>query len=104
MGYSHYWSRPQIIGSTTFSAIVKDLLTLLPALEASGASLANPYGREEPEIGPKFIGFNDVECCGHAKNLDVRLPCPKGEAHGIGSNEGIGTNLPYRTCNGDCSY
>ena len=64
MGYTHSWNRPQIIEPMTFDAIGKDLLTLLPALDAAGSSLANAYGREEPEIGPEFIGFNGVSCCG----------------------------------------
>ncbi len=42
MGYNHYWNRPQIIASTTLTATAQDLLTLLPALEAAGAPLANP--------------------------------------------------------------
>ncbi len=33
----------------------------------------------------------------------MRLPWPKDDAHGIGSNEGVDSNLPYRTCNGVCS-
>ena len=104
MGYTHSWNRPQIIEPTTFNAIGKDLLTLLPALEAAGAPLANAYGREEPEIGPGFIGFNGVACCGHARNSDIQVPWPARDAHGIGDNAGIGGTLPYRTCNGDCSY
>ena len=104
MGYTHYWNRPQTIHPTAFNAIANDLFALLPALERAGAPLANAYGREQPEIGPELIGFNGVECCGHAKNPDVRLPWPKNDAHGVGSNEGIGGNLPYRTCNGNCSY
>ncbi len=104
MGYSHYWNRPQIIDLTTFNTISKDLSALLPALEAAGALLANAYGREEPEIGPEFIGFNGVECCGHAKNQDVRLAWPSKDAHGIGDNMSKGGTLPYRTCNGDCSF
>ena len=51
MGYTHYWNRPQIIQPSAFSAIGNDLERLLPALESAGAPLANPYGRELPEIG-----------------------------------------------------
>ena len=104
MGYSHYWNRPRIIQPSTFIAIGNDLRILLPALENAGAPIANAYGREEPEIGPEFIGFNGVECCGHEKNLEVKVPWPTDDAHGIGSNHGIGGTLPYRTCNGECSY
>ena len=66
--------------------------------------LANPHGREEPEITSEFIGFNGVAACGHARNPDVRLPWPADDAAGAGSNSGMGSVLPYRTCNGDCSY
>ncbi len=104
MGYTHSWNRPQMIEPTTFNAIGKDLLTLLPPLEAAGAPLADAYGREEPEIGPGFIGFNGVACCGHARNPNIQLPWPANDAHGIGDNAGLGGTLPYRTCNGDCSY
>ena len=104
MGYTHSWNRPQIIEPATFNSIGKDLLALLPALEAAGSPLADAYGREEPAIGPEFIGFNGVACCGHAKNGDIQVPWPAKDAHGIGDNAGVGGTLPYRTCNGDCSY
>ncbi len=104
MGYTHYWNRPQIIEPATFNRIANDLRKLLPALEAAGAPLANPHGREDAEIGPEFIGFNGVALCGHQQNTNVRLPWPKDDAHGIGNNHGLGAVLPYRTCNGDCSY
>ena len=104
MGYTHSWNRPQIIEPAAFNAIGKDLLTLLPALEAAGSPLADAYGRAEPEIGPDFIGFNGVACCGHARNPDIQVPWPAKDAHGIGDNAGLGGTLPFRTCNGDCSY
>ena len=104
MGNTHYWNRPQIIQPATFNAIGNDLERLLPTLEAAGAPLANPYGREEAEIRPEFIGFNGVACCGHDKNPNVRLPWPQDDAYGIGNNRDVAGNLPYRTCNGDCSY
>ncbi len=104
MGYTHSWNRPTIIEPATFNAIRKDLLALLPALEMAGSPLADAYGREEPEIGPEFIGFNRVACCGHASNPGIKIPWPARDAHGIGDNAGLGGTLPYRTCNGDCSY
>ncbi len=104
MGYTHYWNRPQQIDPTTFNNIGNDLQKLLPALEAAEVSLANLRGREDAEIGPEFIGFNGVALCGHEQNPNVRLPWPADDAHGIGSNHGICGVLPYRTCNGDCSY
>ena len=104
MGYTHSWNRRQIIEPASFNTICKDLLALLSALEVTGAPLADAYGRGEPEIGPEFIGFNGVACCGHARNADIQVPWPARDAHGIGDNAGLGGTLPYRTCNGDCSY
>ena len=63
-----------------------------------------PYGQEGPEIGPEFIGFNGVACCGHTRNGDIQVPWPARNAHGISDNAGLGGTLPYRTCNGDCFY
>ena len=38
-------------------------------------------------------------------NPAIRLPWPKNAASGIGSNQGITSgSLPFRCCNGDCSY
>ncbi len=81
MGYVHYSNRPQTINTATFNAIGEDLLALLPALEAFGSPLADAYGREESEIGPEFIGFNEVACCGHATNQDIRAPGRQKDAH-----------------------
>ena len=104
MGYTHYWDRSKSIATNTFNAIASDFERLLPALERAGVQLANPYGREFPEIGPDFIGFNGAENCGHAKNPAVCVPWPAAKACGIGNNQDIGSTLPFRTCNGDCSY
>ena len=104
MGYTHYWDRPQSIAADTFNAIVNDFERLLPALERAGVQLANSNGKEFPEIGPEFIGFNGAENCGHAKNSAICLQWPAAEASGIGDNQGMDGTLPHRTCNGDCSY
>ena len=104
MGYSHSWTRPRSIAPFCFNAIARDFTSLLPALELAGSPLANPDGREEPEINSNFIGFNGVANCGHTPNPDVRLPWPIVTAHGVGTNAGQGGALPHRTCNGDCSY
>ncbi len=105
MGYTHNWYRPQIISSSTFNALAEDFQKVLPALETAGSPIANAYGLEEPEFTPEYIRFNGVRHCGHALNPEVRLPWPGNGASGIGDNTGIlsGT-LPFRTCNGDCSY
>ena len=66
--------------------------------------LANPYGKEFPEIGPDFIGFNDAENCGHAKKSAVCISWPSTKACCIGNNQDIGSTLTSRTCDGDCSY
>ncbi len=55
------WDRPQGIAAETFNAIANDFGRLLPALTRTGVQLANPYGKEFPEIGPEFIGFNGAE-------------------------------------------
>ncbi len=73
LGYIHSWNRPQMIEPATFNAIGKDLLALLPALESAGSPLADAYGRGKPEVGPEFIGFNGVACCGHASTPDVKV-------------------------------
>ena len=104
MGYTHYWNSPTTIAPTTFTAISDELTRLLPALEQAGSPLANTHGREQPEIGAELIAFNGVEFCGHAKNPAVVIPWPMREARGIGDNAGVGGSLPYRTCNGNCSY
>ena len=72
---------------------------------SAGSPIANAYGLEEPEFTPEYIRFNGVLHCGHTHNPEVRLPWPGSNAFGIGDNTGIlsGT-LPFRTCNGDCSY
>lgn len=105
MGYSHNWYRPQVISASTFNAITEDFQKIVPALEAAGSPIANAYGLEEPEFTAESIRFNGVRHCGHAPNLEVRLPWPGNGAYGIGDNTGIlsGT-LHFRTCNGDCSY
>ena len=106
MGYTHNWYRPQVISASTFNAIAEDFQKIVPALEAAGSPIANAYGLEEPEFTPESIRFNGVRHCGHMRqNPEVRLPWPGNGASGIGDNTGIlsGT-LPFRTCNGDCSY
>ncbi len=104
MGYTHYWNRPRTIDTKTFEAIRQDFVQVLPALEAAGAPLGDLYGRDEPVITAHLIGFNGIACCGHASNRNVCIPWPAKDAHGIGSNVGVGGTLPYRTCSGDCSY
>ncbi|MGI4757765.1 MAG: hypothetical protein ACRYGF_13050 [Janthinobacterium lividum] len=104
MGYSHRWERPQIIAASTFNSITEDFQKVLPALEAAGSPIANAWGREEPEITPETVLFNGVQNCGHSSNPGVRLAGPARNAIGIGNNIGMGSTLPYRTCNGDCSY
>ena len=81
--------------------MANDFQRLLPALERAGVQLANPYGKEFPEIGPDFIGFNGAENCGHARNPAVCVPWPAEKACGIGDNQDVGSTLPFRTCNGD---
>jgi hypothetical protein len=104
MGYTHRWERPQTIAASTFNKITRDFGQVLPALEAAGSPIMNAYGLEEPEITADFVRFNGVQHCGHTKNTEVRLAGPTREACGIGDNHGLGSALPYRTCNGDCSY
>ncbi len=105
MGYTHSWSRPQVITPAVFQAITNDFQRVLPALEAAGSPIANAHGLEEPEFSPEYIRFNGVRHCGHTLNPEVRLPWAANGATGIGSNIGISSGtLPYRTCNGDCSY
>ena len=104
MGYTHHWDRPATIPVAIFHQICTDLKRLLPALEQAGVSLGNAYGLELPEIGPEFIGFNGAIHCGHQVNPEIRLPWPTPTATGIGNNQGLEATLPYRTCNGDCSY
>ena len=104
MGYTHYWNRPTTIAPSTFNAIADDLTRLLPALAHAGSPLSNAHGREQPMIGAALIAFNGPEFCGHAKNKAVVIPWPMRDARGIGDNAGVGGSLPYRTCNGDCSY
>ena len=105
MGYTHSWSRPRIISPVLFSAITEEFTRMLPALTDAGVELANPFGFEQPEITPEFIGFNGVAHCGHTPNPAVRLPWPLRDAGSIGSNQEITSgSLPFRCCNGDCSY
>lgn len=105
MGYTHYWDRPQVIAASTFRAITEDFQRVLSALEAADSPLANAYGLEEPEFTAGYIRFNGVRHCGHLPNPEVRIPWPGNGALGIGSNVGITSGtLPFRTCNGDCSY
>lgn len=105
MGYTHSWSRPQVISPAAFHAITADFQQVMPALETAGSPIANAHGLEEPEFAPDHIRFNGVRHCGHAPNPEVRLPWPGNGAGGIGSNVGITSGtLSFRTCNGDCSY
>lgn len=104
MGYTHNWYRPRTIAPATFQAIAEDFQQVLPALEAAGSPIANADGVEEPEFTPEHIHFNRVRFCGHTFNPNVRLPWPGKEASGIGDNTGLGGTLPFRTCNGDCTY
>ncbi len=48
--------------------------------------------------------FDGVGNCGHTKNMAVHLVGPMKHASRIGDNFGMHSALPYRTCNGDCSY
>ena len=104
MDYTHRWERPQTIAPTTFNTITEDFRQVLPALEAAGSPIANAYGFEDPELTADYVRFNGVANCGHTRNPAVRLAGPMKDAFGIGDNCGMGSALPYRTCNGDCSY
>lgn len=105
MGYTHNWYRPQTITPATFHAITEDFQHVLPALEVAGSPIANADGVEEPEFTAEYIHFNGVRFCGHGKNPQIRLPWPAAQAGGIGDNAAITSGtLPYRTCNGECTY
>ena len=109
MGYSHYWSRQEVIDSAVFSRILQDFRLLLAPLRRMGVPLAGPFGTGEPTLEKEDIRFNGVMNCGHEPIAAMGWPADSARGVRMERSDvvvgswGDGPSLSARTCNGDCS-
>ena len=102
-GYAHNWNRTQIIEPAAFNIICKDFLTLYPRSKQPALRLPTPMGTKSRRSGRSSSAST---ACLLRPRQESESPgsWPAKNAHGIGDNARLGGTLPYRTCNGDCSY
>jgi hypothetical protein len=113
MGYTHYWYRPEVLDSDTFTAFARDCGAIFKVATAAGLHLAGGLGDSDPVADPTHIWFNGASACGHQNPGPLGIPWPAPRASGIETEVdatagtwfgGLGTLLSSRQCTGDCSY
>jgi hypothetical protein len=112
MGYTHYWSRPEVISDHLWERIRSDCEKLILPMSDLGVELAGGLGTGPPEITGTLIRINGIQDCGHPANEELVIPYPTDDAEGIGPSTsaivgdyyGIGVQVKHRCCNGSCAY